>query len=250
MNRRDMLASTAVVLSSAGSISAVGVAGAQQSPEIDQVREASTALYTSLSSLDVGRVEGFWAHESYVRYIGPTSKAVAVGWDEVKKAIDAGNAALSARRVVLTQAHIQIDGRLAWEVGIRNDATDAEKWGGAKHGEFRHQRIREQEWGVADGYASCERSAEVRFVKSELAASFEAPRRALGQAAIRAAPTGRTHDRTRLHQRQKALVNQAPAVLAGCTVTSIPLTEPTGELARGVGEYNADNRKPALGAGI
>ena len=118
MNRRDMLASTAVVLSSAVSISAVGVAGAQQSPEIDQVREASTALYASLSSLDVGRVEGFWAHESYVRYIGPTSKAVAVGWDEVKKAIDAGNAALSARRVVLTQAHIQINGRLAWEVGI------------------------------------------------------------------------------------------------------------------------------------
>jgi len=107
MNRRDMLASTAVVLSSAGSISAVGVAGAQQSPEIDQVREASTALYASLSSLDVGRVEGFWAHESYVRYIGPTSKAVAVGWDEVKKAIGAGNAALSARRVVLTQAHIK-----------------------------------------------------------------------------------------------------------------------------------------------
>src|SRR5262249_42805321 len=86
MNRRDMLAVTAVVLSSAGSISAVGVAGAQQSPEIDKVREASTALYTSLSSLDVGRVEGFWAHESYVRYIGPTSKAVAVGWDEVKEA--------------------------------------------------------------------------------------------------------------------------------------------------------------------
>ena len=28
---------------------------------------------------------------------------------------------------------------------------------------------------MADGYASCERSAEVRFVKSELAASFEAP---------------------------------------------------------------------------
>ena len=35
-----------------------------------------------------------------------------------RKAIDAGNAALSARRVVLTQAHIQINGRLAWEVGI------------------------------------------------------------------------------------------------------------------------------------
>ena len=119
MNRRSMLAVTAVVLSSAGSISAVGVAGAQQQlSEIDQVREASTALYASLSSLDVRPMERFWAHESYVRYIGPTSKAVAVGWDEVKKAIDAGNAALSARRVVLTQAHIQINGQLAWEVGI------------------------------------------------------------------------------------------------------------------------------------
>src|SRR5262249_23237962 len=39
------------------------------------------------------------------------------------------------------------------------------------------------------------------------------PRRALGPAASRAASTGRTHDRTRpmLHQRQKALVNQAPS---------------------------------------
>src|SRR5262245_59907736 len=39
------------------------------------------------------------------------------------------------------------------------------------------------------------------------------PRKALGPAAIRAALTGRTHDRTRpmLHQRKKALANQAPS---------------------------------------
>src|SRR5262245_18268090 len=39
------------------------------------------------------------------------------------------------------------------------------------------------------------------------------PRIALGPAAIRAASTGRTHDRTRpmLHQRKEALVNQAPS---------------------------------------
>src|SRR5262245_684424 len=39
------------------------------------------------------------------------------------------------------------------------------------------------------------------------------PPRALGPAAMRAASTGRTHDRTRpmLHQRKKALVNQAPS---------------------------------------
>src|SRR5499426_2317346 len=42
------------------------------------------------------------------------------------------------------------------------------------------------------------------------------PRRALGPAASRAASTGRTHDRTRpmLHQRKKALVNQAPSTHA------------------------------------
>ena len=75
MNRRSMLAASAAVLSSAGSISAVGVvAGAQQPSEIDKVREASTALYASLSSLDVRPMERFWAHEFYVRYIGPQVK--------------------------------------------------------------------------------------------------------------------------------------------------------------------------------
>jgi SnoaL-like domain len=129
MNRRRMLAVSAAVLSSAGSISAVGVvAGTQQPSEIDKVREASTALYASLSSLDVRPMERFWAHESYVRYIGPTSKAVAVGWDEIKKAIEAGNAALSARRVVLTQAHIQINGQLAWEVGIEMTPATWPRW--------------------------------------------------------------------------------------------------------------------------
>jgi transposase len=58
------------------------------------------------------------------------------------------------------------------------------------------------------------------------------PRRALGPAAIRAASTGRTHDRTRpmLHQRKKALVNQAPMVW---TPPSGPGRMSGGELQRG-----------------
>jgi hypothetical protein len=49
------------------------------------------------------------------------------------------------------------------------------------------------------------------------------PRRALGPAAIRAASTGRTHDRTRpmLHQRRKALVNQAPLRKLALTVVIV-----------------------------
>jgi hypothetical protein len=118
MNRRSMLTLSTAALSGVGNLSAVVTAVAEQSPDIAKVREASAALYASLSSLEVGPTERFWAHEPYVRYIGPPSKAVAVGWDEVKKAIEAGTAALSARRVVLTQAYVQISGQLAWEVGI------------------------------------------------------------------------------------------------------------------------------------
>jgi transposase len=59
-------------------------------------------------------------------------------------------------------------------------------------------------------------SGEPAWVNASWNACFRLgpdPRRALGPAAIRAASTGRTHDRTRpmLHQRKKALVNQAPS---------------------------------------
>src|SRR5262245_32109456 len=58
-------------------------------------------------------------------------------------------------------------------------------------------------------------SGEPAWVNASSNACFRLgpdPRRALGPAAIRAASTGRTHDRTRpmLHQRQKALV-KAPS---------------------------------------
>jgi hypothetical protein len=116
MNRWNVLA---IITAPLCSVVLTAIAAiAQQASDIDKVKEVSAALYASLSSLDVELMERFWAHEPYVRYIGPPSKAVAIGWSEVKKTIEAGNAALSARKVVLTQAHIQVGRRLAWEVGI------------------------------------------------------------------------------------------------------------------------------------
>src|SRR5262249_32226933 len=66
------------------------------------------------------------------------------------------------------------------------------------------------------------------------------PRRALGPAAIRAASTGRTHDRTRpmLHRRKKALVNQAPSTHDPSGITA------AGSLAFDPRRF--DNRPPFL----
>ena len=91
---------------------------AEQSSDVENVKAASSPLYASLSTVDIEVVENAWAREPYVRYIGPTNKAISAGWDEVKKTLEASNSALSARKVILSQAQIQTDGKLAWEVGI------------------------------------------------------------------------------------------------------------------------------------
>jgi ketosteroid isomerase-like protein len=117
MNRRSTFTVITGALCGFG-IALTGSTVAQQSSDVDKVKAASAALYASLSTLDIGAVEKAWAREPYIRYIGPTSRAIAVGWDEVKETLEASNSALSARKVSLSQAQIQTDGKLAWEVGI------------------------------------------------------------------------------------------------------------------------------------
>ena len=117
MNRRSILAATAalsyfwIVFAGVGTV-------AQQSSDVENVKAASSALYASLSTVDIAAVENAWAREPYIRYIGPTNKTISAGWNEVKKTLEASNRALSARKVILSQAQIQTDGKLAWEVGI------------------------------------------------------------------------------------------------------------------------------------
>jgi len=82
MNRRSILAATAalsyfwIVLAGVGTI-------AEQSSDVENVKAASSALYASLSTVDIGAVENAWAREPYIRYIGPTNKTISAGWDEV-----------------------------------------------------------------------------------------------------------------------------------------------------------------------
>ena len=84
MNRRSILAATAALSYFWSVLTGVGTV-AEQSSDVENVKAASSALYASLSTVDIGAVENAWAHEPYIRYIGPTNKALSAGWDEVKK---------------------------------------------------------------------------------------------------------------------------------------------------------------------
>jgi hypothetical protein len=86
MNPRNILAATAalsyfwIVLAGVGTV-------AEQSSNMDDVKAASSALYASLSTVDIEAVENAWAREPYIRYIGPTNKAISAGWNEAKKTL-------------------------------------------------------------------------------------------------------------------------------------------------------------------
>src|SRR5262249_23389567 len=139
MNPRSILAATAalscfwIVLAGFGTV-------AEQSSDVENVKAASSALYASLSTVDIRAVENAWAREPYIRYMGPTNKTISAGWDEVKKTLKVSNSALSARKATLSQAQIRTDGKLAWEVGIET-VQRIQKWRGAKYSEFRHQHL-------------------------------------------------------------------------------------------------------------
>src|SRR5215471_16188785 len=140
MSRRRILAATAAL--SCFWVVLAGVATvAEQSSDVENVKAASSALYASLSTVDIGAVENAWAREPYIRYIGPTNKAISAGWDEVKKTLEASNSALSARKVTLSQAQIQTDGKLAWEVGIETVQRALKNGEVAKYSELCHQHL-------------------------------------------------------------------------------------------------------------
>jgi hypothetical protein len=117
MNRGAIRAIAAAALCCLG-VALAGAGTLAQPSDVDEVRAASAALYASLSTLDVGAVEKAWARERYIQYIGPGSRAIAIGWDEIKSILEASSSALAARKVSLSQAQIRTNGRLAWEVGI------------------------------------------------------------------------------------------------------------------------------------
>lgn len=114
MNKRSILA--AVATGETGLALTVGAVDAQSADDTEEVKAASKAFYVALNT---GFVEMFklYAKTPYVTYLNPAMKIRAVGWDNVKSAVEGSWAAVPTRAVAINNANIQVRGALAWEIG-------------------------------------------------------------------------------------------------------------------------------------
>ena len=114
LDRRLLLAIVAML--AAGPASS-GIA--QQSADLEAVKAASRAFYSTLSVLDDGSaMEKVWARTPYVTYVGPQSKSIIVGWDAQKRYWEDFNKRFAQRAVSLVDDRIHVNGNLAWEIGV------------------------------------------------------------------------------------------------------------------------------------
>ena len=99
-----------------------GLAVAQQPADIDAVKAANAAFYTTLGSRDAKAMEGLWANKPYVINIGPVSKTITVGFEDAvaKYWTNAFTNVFSELNVTMTPIQVQTDGKMAWVVGTEN----------------------------------------------------------------------------------------------------------------------------------
>ena len=119
MRRRTLLATTLAVTTLA---LMSGIAVAQSPADIDAVKAANAAFYTTLATRDSKAMEGLWANKPYVIDIGPVSKTITVGFEEAvaKYWANAFTNVFSELNVSMTPTQVQTDGKMAWVVGTEN----------------------------------------------------------------------------------------------------------------------------------
>lgn len=115
MNLRDVLRLCRVAIF--GFVVASGNVFAQASA-VDGVKAASAAFYEALMAKDRAvAMAKVWAQTPYVTYVGPSSKAILVGWTQIGKYWRDTESVYSEIDVALSEQHIHVNGELAWEMG-------------------------------------------------------------------------------------------------------------------------------------
>ena len=114
----DTLRMGAVLLGAVGLGALVG-GGTSYASDLDDVKAAVDANHAAIASLDIGKIDAVWAHDSTVIDKEPVAKNITVGWEGTRKKFE--NMVATAAEVSITQAegpHIQVQGDLAWSAGM------------------------------------------------------------------------------------------------------------------------------------
>jgi ketosteroid isomerase-like protein len=118
MNRRGLLYLVVAAFCAAAALTFGNLAGAQQS-DADSVKATLSAFHAALGTLDIRKVDEFWAHDSDVATINPRDNAVSVGWNAVRRSYEATFSFWSELKVTQKdEAHIRVNGAVAWSDGI------------------------------------------------------------------------------------------------------------------------------------
>ena len=89
-----------------------------QEAELEGVKAASNAFYAALMAKDRSEaMKKVWAPKPYVTYVGPSSKTITVGWENLSKYWPKTEARFSKIDVTLSNQHLHRNGNLAWEMG-------------------------------------------------------------------------------------------------------------------------------------
>lgn len=124
---RNTLLSSAATLAAGLALMATAAAAS----DIDDVKAADQAFHVALSAMDGKAMAGIWAQKPYVTNIGPSSKAVDMGYEDAvtKWMATIVPARFSELKAQMTSiATIQVNGNIAWVIGTEN-ATGKNKAG-------------------------------------------------------------------------------------------------------------------------
>lgn len=118
MNRRDLVHLASGLLCVCVTLSLGNVTSAQQ-PDVDGVKATLDGFHAALGSLDINKMDAFWAHDSYVRTINPRDKSISVGWEAVRKSYEATFGFWSELKVGQKgEPYVHVNGAVAWSDGI------------------------------------------------------------------------------------------------------------------------------------
>lgn len=117
MTSRGGLKHIATALLLIGGILISGSVAAQQQSEMDAVKAANQAFYAALSARDGAAMQKVWSSDPDIQNIGPRSKAIAVGWDSIKKGF-AMTWDMFPELEISMEPRIKIIGAVAWASGI------------------------------------------------------------------------------------------------------------------------------------